>query len=105
MAAPADNHGRERRASPKARRDAVINVRLTTKMRDLIDTAAEATGKTRTDFILDSARQHATDVLLDQTLFSLDERQYSAFVRALDEPSEPAERLKQLFREKAPWET
>ena len=52
------------------KRDAVINVRLSTKLRDLIDSAAEVVGKTRTDFILESARKHAVDVLLDQRLFS-----------------------------------
>jgi uncharacterized protein (DUF1778 family) len=86
------------------RRDAVINVRLTTKLRDLIDRAADVVGKTRSDFILDSAHKHAIDVLLDQRLFSLDPKQYDDFVRALDEPAQPNVRLKQLLASKSPWE-
>jgi uncharacterized protein (DUF1778 family) len=86
------------------RRDAVINVRLTTKLRDLIDRAAAVVGKTRSDFILDSAQKHAVDVLLDQRLFSLDPKQYEEFLRVLDQPPESNARLKQLLASKSPWE-
>jgi uncharacterized protein (DUF1778 family) len=95
-----------RAASPlrEQRRDTTINVRLSAKTRDLIDTAAELSGKTRSEFILESARQQATDVLLDHRLFSLDEEAYAAFMVALDDAPAPAERLRKLFAEKAPWE-
>lgn len=87
-----------------ARRDTTMNVRLPTKLRDLIDSAANLIGKTRTEFVLESARQNAIDVLLDQRLFSLGEKEYEAFINALDNPPEPPERLRALLREKAPWE-
>lgn len=86
------------------KRDAVINVRLSTKLRDLIDSAAAVVGKTRTDFILESARKHAVDVLLDQRLFSLETSQYEEFLRVLDEPAKPNARLKQLLASKSPWQ-
>lgn len=86
------------------KRDAVINVRLSTKLRDLIDSAAAVVGKTRTDFILESARKHAVDVLLDQRLFSLETAQYEEFLRVLDEPAKPNARLKQLLASKSPWQ-
>ena len=54
------------------RRDAVVNLRMSKGVRDLIDEAAAALGKTRTDFIIDSSRKQATDVLLDQRLFALE---------------------------------
>ncbi len=91
-------------AASSQRRDAVINVRLTTKLRDLIDRAAAVVGKTRSDFILESARKHAVDVLLDQRLFSLDAAQYEEFLRVLDQPPQPNARLKQLLASKSPWE-
>lgn len=94
----------ERPRETSQRRDAVINVRLTTKLRDLIDRAAEVVGKTRSDFILESAQKHAIDVLLDQRLFSLDTKQYEEFLRVLDQPAEPNVRLKKLFASKSPWE-
>jgi uncharacterized protein (DUF1778 family) len=58
--------------SAHSRRDTVINVRVSRVLRDLIDRAADAIGKSRTEFILESARAHAVDVLLDQRLFTLD---------------------------------
>lgn len=95
---------RDRSRESGQRKDAVINVRLTTKLRDLIDRAAELVGKTRSDFILDSARRDAIDVLLDQRLFSLDPKQYEEFLRVLDQPAEPNARLKKLFASKSQWE-
>jgi uncharacterized protein (DUF1778 family) len=87
-----------------AKRDAVVNLRMSKTVRDLIDEAATALGKTRTDFIIDSSRKEATDVLLDQRLFALDEKQYGAFLRALDAPPAPNEKLKRLLGAKAPWD-
>ena len=89
---------------PDRRRDAVINVRVPMRVRDLIDSAADVVGKTRTDFILESATKHAVDVLLDQRLFSLNQAQYEAFVRVLDEPPASNARLKKLLASKSPWE-
>lgn len=67
------------------RRDAVINLRLSTKWRDLIDRAAAVVGKTRSEFVLESARKHAIDVLMDQRLFSLSTKQFEQFLRVLKE--------------------
>jgi uncharacterized protein (DUF1778 family) len=86
------------------RHDAVINVRLPVKTRELIDSAAALVGKTRTEFVLESARQHAADVLADQRLLSLDETSYSAFLDVLDNPPAPSEQLKALLATSAPWE-
>jgi len=94
----------ERTTERSERRDAVINVRLPTRLRDLIDRAVEVVGKTRSEFILESARKHAIDVILDQRLFSLDPKQYNEFVRVLDQPAEPNARLKKLLASKSPWE-
>jgi uncharacterized protein (DUF1778 family) len=89
---------------PRVRRETVVNLRMTRLMRDLIDSAAAVAGKTRTDFIIESSRARAIDVLLDQRLFTLNETQYGAFLRALDEKPAPNEKLKALLSGKAPWE-
>jgi uncharacterized protein (DUF1778 family) len=86
------------------RSDTNINVRVPLKVRNLIDTAASVIGKTRTEFVLDSAKQHAIDVLLDRRLFSLPDSQYEAFLAVLDSPPPPVQKLRDLFNEKAPWE-
>ncbi|MBP0652344.1 DUF1778 domain-containing protein, partial [Mycobacterium tuberculosis] len=49
-----------------------INLRIETNTRQLIDDAAAVLGKTRTEFMVESARRQAIDVLLDQRLFVLD---------------------------------
>ena len=85
------------------RRDATINLRLSEKVRDLIDTAASVSGTTRTEFVLESARRRAIDVMLDQRLFALDDDAWAAFNRVLDKPPLPNARLKSLMARKPPW--
>lgn len=91
------------REAPR-RRDTVINVRLSRMLRDLIDRAADVLGKTRSEFILESARTHAIDVLLDQRLFTLNGERYEVFIRTLEAPPPPNEKLKRLLASKSPWE-
>jgi uncharacterized protein (DUF1778 family) len=86
------------------RRDATINLRLSGKVRDLIDTAAAASGTTRTEFMVESARRRAVDVMLDQRLFEMEPAEWRAFNRALDEPPLAAARLKDLMARPAPWQ-
>ena len=90
---------RKETSGSEHRRDAVINVRLSTTSRDLIDRAAAVVGKTRSEFILESARKHAIDVLLDQRLFSLNTEQFEQFLRVLDQPPEPNAELEATARE------
>jgi uncharacterized protein (DUF1778 family) len=54
--------------------------------------------------MLESARQHALDVLLDQRVFSLDAEAGEAFARALEQPPAPVEALRALMATKSPWE-
>jgi uncharacterized protein (DUF1778 family) len=82
----------------------IINLRAPAHIRDLIDRAAAVLGQNRTEFMLDSARLRAEDVLLDQRLFSLDGDQYRDFLNLLDEPPKPTEELRKLLTAKAPWE-
>jgi uncharacterized protein (DUF1778 family) len=91
-------------AARKNRSDTTINVRVSKMWRDLIDNAASVLGKTRTDFIVESARNHAIDVLLDQRFFTLEGGDYGAFVNALNNPPPPSDRLRKLMTAKAPWE-
>lgn len=94
----------KRSATTEAREKTSINLRVSKQMRTLIDAAAAIVGKSRTEFMLESARQHAIDVLLDQRLFALNAEQYAAFERALANPPPPNAKLKQLLASKSPWE-
>lgn len=88
----------------RAPHDTTVNVRMSSGTRNLIDTAASAIGKTRSEFITESARQHAVDVLLDQRLFVLAPEDFDAFEKALDNPPPPNDRLKALLKRKPLWE-
>jgi uncharacterized protein (DUF1778 family) len=85
-------------------KSANINIRVAPAQRDLIDRAAHAVGKTRTEFILDAVTREAENTLLDQRLFLLDEKQWDAFTAALDAPALPNAELRRLLTTQAPWE-
>jgi uncharacterized protein (DUF1778 family) len=85
-------------------RDVTINIRAKRDQRDLIDRAAELQGKSRSEFMLESAFLKAQDVLLDRTFFVLDDDRYQQFVDLLDAPPAPNEKLRKLLTTKAPWE-
>jgi uncharacterized protein (DUF1778 family) len=81
-----------------------INLRIETQTRQLIDDAAAILGKTRTEFMIESARRQAIDVLLDQRLFILDADRYDAFMDALDNPPAPGPKLRSLLRRIPAWQ-
>ncbi|MFO1046467.1 MAG: DUF1778 domain-containing protein [Geminicoccaceae bacterium] len=80
-----------------------INLRIEAGTRRLIDDAAAILGKTRTEFMIESARLQAIDVLLDQRLFRLDAERYDAFVAVLDDPPAPGPKLRSLLRRAPAW--
>jgi len=84
--------------------DKNINMRVQPQVRDLIDRAAALEGKSRSEFVIESAHAHAIDVLLDQRFFQLDEEQSAAFVEALTRPPKPNAALRKLMASKPPWE-
>jgi uncharacterized protein (DUF1778 family) len=81
-----------------------LNVRVKPEDRNLIDRAAKLLGKSRTDFLLEAARQAAQDALLDQTLFKVSPDLYAKFVARLDAPPAPNEKLRRMMTTPAPWE-
>lgn len=89
---------------PKAKADTAVTLRLPVRTRDLIDSAAATLGKSRTEFMLESARAQALDVLLDQRVFALDAGAGEAFFEALAHPPAPVAALRKLMATKAPWE-
>ncbi len=87
-------------ASPRE----TINLRASAEQKALIDRAAARLGKTRTEFMLDAAREAAENAMLDQRLFLVDEPDYDRFVARLDAPVEPTDALRKLLSTSAPWE-
>jgi uncharacterized protein (DUF1778 family) len=87
-----------------ATRTRTINLRTDDARRSLIDRAAEALGKGRTEFMLDAATREAESVLLDRRYFQLDEKTFAQFVAVLDAPPTKNVRLRKLLSKRAPWE-
>jgi uncharacterized protein (DUF1778 family) len=91
-------------SKPAANRDQAINIRATRSQRDLIDRAAELAGRSRSDFMLESAYQQAMQVLLDQVYFQVDEHRFEQFQELLDNPPPASDELRRLLHTPAPWE-
>lgn len=90
-------------AHPVAKRD-TLNLRIKPEVRGLIDRAAKARGKNRTDFILDAARIAAEETLLDQALLLVSSDAYAEFVARLDRTPVPNIRLQKTLQTPAPWD-
>jgi uncharacterized protein (DUF1778 family) len=85
-------------------RDVTINLRANRKQKSLIDRAAQAQGKNRSDFMLDASCREAASVLLDRCYFSLDASLFKNFVAALDGRPAANPRLQRLLTTRAPWD-
>ncbi|TYL44170.1 DUF1778 domain-containing protein [Dickeya sp. ws52] len=72
--------------------------------RDLIDRAAKARGKNRTDFVLEAARAAAEEALIDQRIIMADPDAYQEFLARLDQTPSPNAALRKTMQTPAPWE-
>ncbi len=80
-----------------------VNLRVREEVRVLIDRAAKAQGKTRSDFMIDAARRAAEDALLDQTLIQVDPQSYQHYLAVLDQPPH-GDGFERLMNAPKPWQ-
>lgn len=85
-------------------RSEIINLRASRQQKALIDQAAGALGRSRSDFLLDTACREAEAVLLDRRLFTVAGEAFKRFVTMLDKPPRRNPRLRRLLHTKAPWD-
>ena len=85
-------------------RDIAINLRARSDQRDLIDRAASALGRNRSDFMLEAACEKAQAIVLDRTFFALDDAAFARFTALLDAPVEANPALNQLLARRPLWE-
>lgn len=85
-------------------RGETINLRASQRQKALIDRAAEALGRSRSDFMLETACREAEAVLLDRRYFVLSEDAFRKFTALLDTPPKDNPRLRRLLHTQAPWE-
>ena len=88
----------------RAQRSQTINLRVSGAQKALIDKAAEALGRNRSDFMLDAAAREAETVLLERRYFSLPPQEFRRFVSLLDRPPAPNSRLRRLLKTTPPWQ-
>lgn len=84
-------------------REETINLRASRKQKELIDMAAEALGRSRSDFMLEAACREAQMVLVDRVYFPLSEDAFKRFAAMLDQPPASNPRLRKLFKTQLPW--
>ena len=82
-----------------------ITLRISKIDKALIDRAAKSLEKSRTEFMIESAKRAADDALLDRRHFFVSEVQYNAFVRALDKAPTIGATLKKLSQRPSPWKS
>jgi uncharacterized protein (DUF1778 family) len=92
------------RAQVKSAARDQLNIRASRAQRDTIDQAAAILGKTRTDFILESAVRDAQNVLLDQRFFLVSDLAFERIIELIDNPPPPSDALRKMLKTPAPWE-
>ncbi|MDB5047405.1 MAG: hypothetical protein JWO30_476 [Fibrobacteres bacterium] len=85
-------------------RSSRLGLRATGEQERVLRRAADASHKSLTDFILDSACQAAEKTLLDQRLFMVSDSQSRALLDLLERPARSNSGLRNLFSKASPWE-
>jgi uncharacterized protein (DUF1778 family) len=83
----------------RSTRTAKLDLRLTEEAKQTLQAAAQASRRSVSEFVLESALVRAEETLADRTRFSLDAERWQAFLQALDAPPRDLPRLGRLFRE------
>ncbi len=91
-------------SKPDKTRGENINLRVSRGQKSLIDRAAQALGRNRSDFMLETACREAESVLLDRRYFILADEQFRRFTALLDKPPGTNPRLARLLKTRAPWD-
>ena len=91
-------------AVPNETKDRIINIRATGGEIELIDQAARAAHKSRSDFMLEAATRAAEDALFDRSIFSMPAEEWETYLATIASPPEPTTALRELLRARAPWE-
>lgn len=81
-----------------------LDLRLTASAKKTLQRAAQASGRSVSEFVLESALARADETLPDRRHFGLEAEQWTAFQAALDAPAKSAKRLAKLLQEPSVFE-
>jgi len=76
-----------------------LDLRLTRNAKRALQAAAAVAHRSVSEFVLESALARADEALADRRIFSLDAKQWKAFLAALDAPARPRSNLERLLKE------
>lgn len=82
-----------------ASRTEKLDLRLTPAAKRILQTAASASRRSVSEFVLESALARAEETLPDRRHFALDAEQWAAFQAALDAPPRDLPRTRRLLEE------
>lgn len=85
-------------------RNARLEARVSSEQKDLFQRAANLTGRTLSELVIDSTQEAAAKIVQAHEVIRLSREEQVAFVTALLTPSEPGPRLQQAvqsYRQKA----
>lgn len=89
----------------RAARTEKLDVRLSPDAKQTISEAAAVSGKSLSEFVLESALARAEETLPDRRRFVLNAEQWAEFMAALDAPPRDLPRLRRLLTEPSVFET
>lgn len=81
-----------------------VNIRIPESHRTLIDRAAESLGVSRTQFMLDAARERAEARLAEQPVIELDQESFAALQAVLDGPVVVPDGLRDVMTRRPAWD-
>jgi uncharacterized protein (DUF1778 family) len=73
-----------------------LDLRLTKNAKRTLQSAAAASHRSVSEFVLESALARADEALADRRSFGLNAAQWKAFMEALDAPPRPLPRLERI---------
>jgi uncharacterized protein (DUF1778 family) len=85
--------------SSRATRSVKLDLRLTPDAKVTPQTAAAASNRSVSEFVLESALARADEALADRRNFGLNAARWKEFMAALDAPPRPRPRLERLLNE------
>ncbi|CAM5761115.1 hypothetical protein LMIY3S_00031 [Labrys miyagiensis] len=87
-----------------ATRSEKLDLRLTPEAKRVLNAAAQASRRSVSDFVIESALARAQETLPDRQHFGLDAERWQTFLAALDAPPRPLPRLRKLLAEPSVFE-
>lgn len=84
---------------PVSKKSGRLQMRLPPERRDLLERAATLTGRSLTEFVLDSAEQAAIRTLEERQVLNLTQQDTDFLVATLLNPPEPGLQLRQAARD------